>query len=133
MADQKVPNESQLIASEKHYSENGLWDKIKSVAKSAGLKIIYAALILYYTATASTTPTEKKAIIYGALGYFILPIDLIPDAIPLVGFSDDLAALLWCIATVAACITPEIKENAKKKLTEIFGQYDESEIEGVIK
>ncbi|MCR5395121.1 MAG: DUF1232 domain-containing protein [Bacteroidales bacterium] len=125
----KVPDQQMIIASQKHYSEEGLWDKVKSVAKKAGIKVIYLALLLYYTATAESTPTAKKGIIYGALGYFILPIDLIPDVIPVAGFSDDLAALLACAAAVASCITPEIKQQAKDKLTEWFGEFDESQLD----
>ena len=127
----KQPTKQQLLDSQEHYSEEGLWDKIKSVAKHAGIKVIYLALVLYYTATADSTPTSKKAIIYGALGYFILPLDLIPDAIPVVGFSDDLAALVWCVAAVASSITPQIKQQAKDRLTNWFGNYDESELEGL--
>lgn len=118
--------------SQKHYNEDGFWDKVKKYAKKAGLKVIYLALVLYYTANAETTSLSKKGIIYGALGYFILPIDLIPDAIPVVGFSDDLAALVACVAAVASCITPEIKNQAEGKLTAWFGDYDKSEISGLV-
>lgn len=131
--EKKMPDRAMIVSSQKHYSEDGLWEKVKSVAKKAGLKVIYLALVLYYTATAATTPTDKKAIIYGALGYFILPIDLIPDAIPVVGFSDDFAALLWCVATVASCVTPEIKTQAESKLTDWFGNFDKSELKGLLK
>lgn len=129
----ETPNEKQLIESQKHYSDDGLWDKMKSVFKKAGIKVIYLALVLYYTVNAESTPTAKKGIIYGALGYFILPIDLIPDAIPIAGFSDDLAALVACVAAVSMCITPEIKAQAETKLKEWFGDFDEEEIKGLIK
>ena len=131
--EKKMPDQAMIVSSQKHYSEDGLWEKVKSVAKKAGLKVIYLALVLYYTATAATTPNDKKAIIYGALGYFILPIDLIPDAIPVVGFSDDFAALLWCAATVASCFTPEIKTQTESKLTDWFGNFDKSELKGLLK
>lgn len=127
----KVPDQKMIESSQKHYSEEGLWDKIKDVAKKAGVKVIYLALLLYYTATADTTSVAQKAIIYGALGYFILPIDLIPDALPVVGFTDDLAALIACAKTVADCITPEIKKQAIEKLKDWFGSVDESELENL--
>ncbi len=126
-----TPDQRMIEDSQKHYNEDGFWDKIKKYAKKAGLKVIYLALVLFYTANAETTPLSKKGIIYGALGYFILPIDLIPDAIPVVGFSDDLAALVGCVAAVASCITPEIKRQAEGKLTAWFGDYDKSEISGL--
>lgn len=131
--EQKQPNEETLLESQKHYSDDGLWDKMKSVFKKAGIKVIYLALVLYYTVNAESTPTAKKGIIYGALGYFILPIDLIPDAIPIAGFSDDLAALVACVAAVSMCITPEIKAQAETKLKEWFGDFDKEEIKGLIK
>lgn len=131
--EQKQPNEETLLESQKHYSDDGLWDKMKSVFRKAGIKVIYLALVLYYTVNAESTPTAKKGIIYGALGYFILPIDLIPDAIPIAGFSDDLAALVACVAAVSMCITPEIKAQAETKLKDWFGEFDKKEIKGLIK
>lgn len=130
--EQKQPTEQQLIESQKYYSENGLWDKIASVAKNAGLKVVYLALVLYYTATADSTPITHKSVIYGALGYFILPIDLIPDVIPVVGFSDDFAALVACATTVAMCITSEIRKKSEERLSAWFGHFDRSEIDGLV-
>lgn len=130
---ENTPDQKMIEDSKKHYSEDGLWEKIMNFAKKAGIKVIYLVLVLYYTASAETTSISNKGIIYGALGYFILPIDLIPDAIPVVGFSDDLAALVACVAVVASCITPEIKKKAEDKLTEWFGDYDKSEIDDLIK
>lgn len=77
-----------------NYSESGFWNKVKKVALKAGAKVIYVALILYYELADPNVSPKEKAIIIGALGYFILPLDLIPDAIPVLGFSDDLAALV---------------------------------------
>ena len=68
-----------------NYSESGFWAKVKKVAKKAGVKVIYVALILYYELADPNVSPKEKAIIIGALGYFILPIDLIPDAIPVLG------------------------------------------------
>lgn len=129
--EQKQPDLKMIEDSQKHYSEEGLWDKVMKVAKVAGIKVIYYALLLFYTAQAPTTTMKQKGIIYGALGYFILPIDLIPDAIPVVGFSDDLAALYFCIKAVAASLTPEIKAQAEARLHDWFGDYDKREISEV--
>jgi len=126
--EQKQPTKEMILASQKHYSSDGFWTKVKEVAKKAGTKVIYAALVLYYTATADSTPMAKKSIIYGALGYFILPIDLIPDVIPVVGFSDDLAALIAAATAVSSSITPAIKEEAKAKLEDWFGTVDKKDL-----
>lgn len=109
------------------FSAAKFWEKIKGVAKKAGVKVIYVALILYYELTDPDIDTKEKAVIIGALGYLILPVDLIPDVLP-GGFADDLAALIAAYKFVEHNITPEIKAKAKSKLAEWFGDVDENEI-----
>lgn len=98
------------------FSRTSFWRKLSHVAAQAGRKVVYAALVLYYAATSKAVPLKDRAKIYGALGYFILPVDLIPDFSGLLGYTDDLTALLWALRTVAANITPEICEKAARKL-----------------
>ena len=113
-----------------NYSENSFWDKIKQFARKAGIKLIYLALTLYYTLESGNLSFTDKAIVYGALGYFILPVDLIPDWIPVIGLSDDFGTLMYAYKRIKANITDETREKAKIKLYEIFGIYDKTEIEG---
>ncbi|MBO7641355.1 MAG: DUF1232 domain-containing protein [Bacteroidales bacterium] len=121
-----------LTKYEKHYSEESLADKIARYAKKAGIKVVYAALLLYYVLKSPLTTKGDRAKIIGALGYFVLPIDLLPDTIPIVGYTDDLAALTWAIYAVAKNITPEIKAQAKAKLAEWFGdEYDEDQLDAL--
>lgn len=115
----------------KNYSEDSFWDKLGKVARKAGVKIVYAALLLFYVLKNPATPKADRAKIIGALGYFILPLDLIPDFIPVVGFSDDLAALAWGIYSVAKNITPEVKLQAHGKLGEWFKDFSDSDLEGL--
>ena len=110
------------------FSAENFWAKVKSVAKKAGVKVVYVALILYYELTDPDIDAKEKAVIIGALVYFILPIDLIPDAIPVAGFTDDLAALLAAYKFVQHNITPEVEAKAKAKLAEWFGDIDERDI-----
>ena len=107
---------------EQYYSQHGFWNKLRNFARTAGREVVEHALSLYYTAQAPETPAWAKTIIYGVLGYFILPVDAIPDLIPVVGFSDDLAALVAALAVVEIHVTPEIKNRAKKKAAEWFGE-----------
>ena len=79
------------------YSENKFWDKFKEGAKKIGLKATSYALILYYVLQKKEVPFRDKVLITGCLGYFILPIDLIPDFIPVVGYSDDIAGMIFAI------------------------------------
>lgn len=123
--------DKELIVYQDNYNESSLWNKVKKFAKKAGLKVIYLVLLLYYVLQSETVSMTDKAKIYGALGYFILPVDFIPDAIPVVGFTDDFAALVACVIAVSANITPEIEQQAKDKLAEWFGSFDEEELEGL--
>lgn len=106
----------------KEYSDDSFWDKIKRFAKIAGKEVIEKALQLYYAYQAPETPLWAKSVIVGALGYFISPLDAIPDTIPIIGYADDLGVLVAAIAMVAAYITEEIKAKAEAKLNEWFGE-----------
>ena len=117
---------------QENYSESKLLNKLTSVARWAGAKVVYAVLLLYYVLRNPNVSTADKSKIYGALGYFILPTDLLFDIIPLVGYTDDMAAIMWAIHTVAKNITPEIKAKAKAKLGEWFDNYNEKKIDEVI-
>jgi len=111
------------------YSEKSLFEKIKNVAKAAGIKVIYYVLIAYYLLKKPEVPKKEKAIIIGALGYFIMPLDLVPDFTAGVGYVDDLGALALALGKVALYIDDDIKQKAKDKLRDIFGDYDDSELE----
>lgn len=112
-----------------NYSEEGLWNKLAKFAKKAGIKVVNVTLLLYYVLTCDEVEQKDKLLIMGALGYLILPLDLIPDSIPGLGFTDDLAALLYAYNSVKAHVTPEMEEKAKKQLQEWFGEFDDQDIE----
>ena len=115
---------------ETHYNENSFWNKVKYYAKKAGVKLIYLALLLYYYLQSSHISTKDKAIIYGALGYFIFPFDIIPDYIPFIGYTDDLSILIYAYNKVKSKIDDNIRGKAKNKLNSFFGIYEQSEIAG---
>lgn len=116
-----TPSDNDLSSHQKDYSEEGFWDKVGSVAKKAGLDVIRTALELYYVLTSSEVSMTDTMYIIGGLGYFISPIDVVPDVIPVVGYADDLAVLLFVVKKVKANITPAIKAKAQAKLEDIFG------------
>eukprot|EP01026_Neomeris_dumetosa_P004202 TRINITY_DN11124_c0_g1_i6.p2 TRINITY_DN11124_c0_g1~~TRINITY_DN11124_c0_g1_i6.p2 ORF type:complete len:108 (-),score=9.16 TRINITY_DN11124_c0_g1_i6:336-659(-) len=64
--------------------------------------------------------------ILGALGYFLLPLDLIPDVFPALGFTDDLGALILALSQITYFLNDDIKFEAKQKLADWFGEYDEA-------
>lgn len=102
------------------YSDDSFWSKVKDFAKTAGESVLEPALKMYYAASDSDTPVWAKTAIYGALGYFISPIDAIPDVVPVVGFSDDLGVLCAALAATAASIKEEHAQKAKETLKQWF-------------
>lgn len=102
------------------YSDKGFWRKTTKYAKKAGEKAIHPALKMYYSAQDSDTPTWAKTTIYGALGYFISPVDAIPDLTPIVGYTDDIGVLAGAIGVVATYIKDEHVEKAQETLNRWF-------------
>ena len=105
---------------QQYYSEKSLKAKLRQVAKSAGEKVIYHVLLLFYLMKDKNVPLGVKATITAALGYFIFPVDAIPDFLPAIGFTDDLTALTLAVSQISSNITPEIKIKAQQKLKMIF-------------
>lgn len=110
-----------LKAYRRHFSEGSFWQKLTGAAGRAGSQVLENALVLFFTLRRPDVPAWAKGVIYGALGYFILPIDAIPDIIPGIGFSDDLTALAAAMVAVAAHVTPEVRQQAQAQLRQWLG------------
>lgn len=104
------------------YSPRQFWNKLGPRAKTLGRGTLEKALYLYYAVQSANTPKWAKRVIYGALGYFIFPLDAIPDLAPLIGYTDDLSVMAAALATVAFYITPDIKAQAHNKLAQWFDE-----------
>ena len=109
-----------LISYQKYFSESDFWKKLSKVAINLGRETVYYALVLYYVLMSPNVSLGNKAIIMGALGYLILPIDLIPDAVPLLGLTDDAGAIKLAYDTVKVSVTPQIKQQAEQRLASWF-------------
>lgn len=103
------------------YTASRFWKKLARQATAVGRGTLEKALYLYYAAQNPNTPAWAKRVIYGALGYFILPLDAIPDLAPLLGYTDDLSVMAAALATIAFYVTPEVKAQAHDKLDQWFG------------
>jgi len=112
----------------KYYTEESFWEKIKNFSKAAGVKVVYAVLLLYYAMKDNGVSIKTKIFIAASLGYFIMPADAIVDFTPLIGYSDDLGVLLFALKTVSSAITPFVKEQARLKIKEWFAAADEKEM-----
>ena len=115
------------------FSQSEFVEKISRIAKRAGSKLVYAALILYYTLQSDRVSKTDKAIIIGALGYMISPLDVIPDAIPIAGLTDDFAVLMYVLKKVWTDIDPSILEQAKEKLSKWFDEEEICEVTDIFK
>lgn len=109
----------------KNFSENKLFKKVAKVAKTAGLIVIYPAMILFYLFKEKSVPVASKSVIAAALAYFILPTDSIPDITPIIGYSDDLGILLVSLSHLMKYVTPELLAKVKKHLSRWFGDVEE--------
>lgn len=106
----------------KEFSENGLWDKISQNFKSIGKEAVVKALELYYTSIQNGTPMTVKALIFAVLGYLISPIDIVPDMLPVVGYTDDIGLMAYVISKIRDYITAEVQRQAMDKVNDWFGK-----------
>lgn len=111
----------------KEYNEKSFFDKLKKVLKVVGVKGVYMLLLLYNTLQRKDIPPKEKSIIIGALVYFILPLDALPDITPIVGYSDDIFALGMAILKVMPYIDDKMKEKSREQIIKWF-KIPESEL-----
>lgn len=113
----ETPNVDRL---DKNYSDESFWDKVIAVAKAAGREVIEKALLLYYALHDPEVPVWAKSVAAGALAYFIMPFDAIPDAIVPLGYSDDLGVNVAALTAIAVHVSEETKRKAADKVKEWF-------------
>lgn len=113
------------------FSKGDFVEKISRIAKRAGSKLVYSALILYYTMQSDKVSLKDKAIIIGALGYLISPLDVVPDAIPIVGLGDDMAVLIYVLQKIWGDVEEDVKEKARERLVKWFDDDEIEEIEHI--
>lgn len=101
-------------AADEQAVRTGFWPKVTRVA--AQLPFAEDLLAAYYCAFDRNTPHQVRVILIGALAYFVMPIDVVPDFLPLFGFADDAAMLAAALKAVSDAIRPEHREAAKRKL-----------------
>lgn len=111
--------EPELVTDEKYrraYSDDAFHSKLLRFAGTVGKEGLRSSLILYYTLRRKDLPARTRAIILGALGYFILPADIIPDLVPVFGFTDDIGILAAALAAVAMYVDDEARAKADAAL-----------------
>lgn len=110
-----------LVRYRRGYSEARFWWKLSRFARTAGREVVEKALYLFYAAQRPETPAWAKAVAVGALGYFILPVDALPDIAPVIGYTDDLGVLGLALATIAVYVDDGVRWKARRTLSRWFG------------
>ncbi len=108
------------LKAQRLYSEPRFRDKLARAALAAGREVVEKALWLFYAAQRPETPRWAKATVYGALAYFIVPLDAIPDVAPIAGYTDDLSVLVLAVGTIARYIDGAVKEKTSRVLARWF-------------
>jgi uncharacterized membrane protein YkvA (DUF1232 family) len=102
------------LAQDRESVRRRFWIKFRQVM--AKLPFAEDLLAAYYCAFDRETPRHVQVALLGALAYFILPFDFMPDMLPVLGFTDDAAMLATAIRMVANNITPEHRQAARAAL-----------------
>ena len=106
------------FARDEEIVRRGFWKKARKVA--ARLPFAEDLLAAWYCAFDRDTPLQVKAALIGALAYFVLPFDAVPDVLPFLGFADDAAILATALRIVANHLTPAHRAAAQRKLDELL-------------
>ncbi len=107
------------FANDEQEVRRGFWRKLRRLA--AQLPFAEDLIAAHYCAFDRQTPFKVKAVLIGALAYFVLPTDVIPDVLPVIGYTDDAAVLAAAVKLVASHITPEHREAAQRMLARLRG------------
>ncbi len=103
------------------YSEASLRDKLLRAGRTAGREVVEKVLWLWFASRRPDLPAWARTTVYGALAYFVLPTDAIPDLLPGIGYGDDLGVLAWALATIANYVDADVKRRTEALLARFSG------------
>ena len=120
--DKSQITEKELQKYEQHYNDSSFLDKVTKYGKLIGITALYKAVQLWFVLQKPDVPAGTKAVIMGALGYLIAPLDFLPDLLPVLGYTDDIVAITFALIKVQGYIDEEVERKSKKLLIKIFGK-----------
>ena len=120
--DKSQITEKELQKYEQHYNDSSFLDKVTKYGKLIGINALYKAVQLWFVLQKPDVPASTKAVIMGALGYLIAPLDFLPDLMPVLGYTDDFVAITFALIKVQGYIDEEVERKSKKLLAKIFGE-----------
>lgn len=115
-----MKSEKQLRKYLKYYNNSTFHKKLAKISGKVGNQMFLYLVVLHDLIKDKNIPKKNRLIFVAALGYFILPTDLVADFLPVLGFTDDLAFITYAITTASAYITPGLWERAKEKTDRIL-------------
>ena len=120
--DKSQITEKELQKYEQHYNDSSFLDKITKYGKLIGINALYKAVQLWFVLQKPDVPASTKAVIMGALGYLIAPLDFLPDLMPVLGYTDDFVAITFALIKVQGYIDEEVELKSKNFVAKIFGE-----------
>ena len=120
--DKSQITEKELQKYEQHYNDSRFLDKVTKYGKLIGINALYKAVQLWFVLQKPVVPASTKAVIMGALGYLIAPLDFLPDLMPVLGYTDDFVAITFALIKVQGYIDEEVERKSKNLLAKIFGE-----------
>ena len=126
--DKSQITEKALQKYEQHYNDSSFLDKVTKYGKLIGITALYKAVQLWFVLQKPDVPARTKAVIMGALGYLIAPLDFLPDLLPVLGYTDDIVAITFALIKVQGYIDEEVERKSKKLLAKIFGEASVSNL-----
>ena len=120
--DKSQITEKELQKYEQHYNDSSFLDKVTKYGKLIGINALYKAVQLWFVLQKPDVPASTKAVIMGALGYLIAPLDFLPDLMPVLGYTDDFVAITFALIKVQGYIDEEVERKSKKLLAKSFGE-----------
>ena len=120
--DKSQITEKELQKYEQHYNDSSFLDKVTKYGKLIGINALYKAVQLWFVLQKPDVPASTKAVIMGALGYLIAPLDFLPDLMPVLGYTDDFVAITFALIKVQGYIDEEVERKSKSLLAKIFGE-----------
>ena len=120
--DESQITEKELQKYEQHYNASSFLDKVTKYGKLIGINALYKAVQLWFVMQKPDVPATTKAVIMGALGYLIAPLDFLPDLMPVLGYTDDFVAITFALIKVQGYIDEEVERKSKHLLAKIFGE-----------
>lgn len=102
------------------FSESSLFEKLARYGRTAGREVVERVLWMWFATRRPDLPVWARTTVYAALAYFVLPLDALPDLLPVVGYTDDIGVLSYALLTIASYVDADVKRRTAGLLSRLF-------------